>query len=293
MKIILHSPGHNGDIVLVLGIVKKLLNDNLDKEFIISPACSDYLFNELLSDRVIFKEHPVPWNIDKNIHNKTNLISKNFSILWNYHNGNIYINLWKVLVDYNYNCISLLNRPLFIINLLQQIYIKTGIKLFFHCINYKELIPIFPYINIMYITEKIKSYNKKLIFFYNQSSYSGCDNSYPSNINEILIEKLLAEHGEDHKIILSKPCNIIHKNLVNVETEFGNFPSHDGKNLIINANIANLCDIVFLKNNGGSFFLLNQINIANKNVKYYFIGDSDYFNIIKNEYELECTLFSI
>ena len=65
------------------------------------------------------------------------------------------------------------------------------------------------------------------------------------------------------------------------------------KNLIINANIANLCDIVFLKNNGGSFFLLNQINIANKNVKYYFIGDSDYFNIIKNEYELECTLFSI
>jgi hypothetical protein len=51
MKIILHSPGHNGDIVLVLGIIKKLINDNLDKEFIIIPACSDYLFNELLSDR--------------------------------------------------------------------------------------------------------------------------------------------------------------------------------------------------------------------------------------------------
>jgi hypothetical protein len=293
MKIILHNPGHNGDVLCTLGIVKKLINDNLDKEFIIIPACSDYLFNELLSDRVIFDEHPVPWNIDKNIYHKTNFISKNHDILWNYYNENIYINIWKVIVQDNYNCISLLNRPLVIINLLQDIYIKTGIKLFFHCINYKELIPILPYINIMYITEKIKSYNKKLIFFYNQRSYSGFDTIYPSNINEILIQRLLTEHGEDYKIILSKSCNIIHKNLINVETEFGNFPSHDGKNLIINANIANLCDMVFFKNNGGSLFLLNQINIANKNVKYYFIGDSLIFNTIKNEYELECSLLSI
>ena len=89
MKIILHNPAHNGDVLSTLGIVKKLINDNLDKEFIIIPACSDYLFNELLCDRVIFEEHPVTWNIDKNIHHKTNFISENHDILWNYYNENI------------------------------------------------------------------------------------------------------------------------------------------------------------------------------------------------------------
>ena len=35
------------------------------------------------------------------------------------------------------------------------------------------------------------------------------------------------------------------------------------------------------------------MNIANKDVKYYFIGTNDYYNVFKNEYELNCELISI
>lgn len=290
MKIILHNPGHNGDQIISLGIVKYFINSNLDKDFIIVPGCSSYLFNELLSDKVVFEEHPVPWNNNKNIFNCKNFISENHDVLWNYHDGNIYINIWKLLVQDNYNCISLSSRPTFIKNMLEQINNQTGIRIFFNCDNYKELISSLPYVDIGFIREKIRSVNKKIVFFYNQNSFSGLEDSYPSDINEKTIQKLINDYGEDHMIILSKPCNIIHKNLINVETEFGNLPSHDGKNLIINANIANLCDEVYLKNNGGSLFILNKMNIQNTNkVKYYFIGANEYYNIINNEYELKIT----
>lgn len=290
MKIILHNPSHNGDQLHTLGIVKFFINSNLDKEFIIIPACTSYLFNELLNHRVALEEHPVIWNNDKNIFNNKNFISENHNTLWNFHHGNVYINIWKLLVKDNYNCISLVDRPRFIKNMLNEIKNQTGINIHFNCDNYKELIPILPYIDIDFIREKIASYNKKIIFFYNQNSFCGLESSYPNDINEKTIQKLINDYGEDHMIILSKPCNIIHKNLINVETEFGNLPSLDGKNLIINANIANLCDEVYFKTNGGSLFILNQMNIANKNVKYNFIGDSCWQNIYYNEYELNCAL---
>lgn len=287
MKIILHNPSHNGDQLFTLGIVKQLISDNTDKHFIIVPACSMYLFNELLSDNVTLDNHPVIWNNTTNIVMNQNFISENYNILWNYHEGNIYINLWKLLICENYNCISLVNRPLFIKNMLEEINNKTAIKINFNCDNYKELIPLLPYININKISEKIKSYNKKIIFFYNQNSYSGLESSYPENINEIIIKKLIDNYGEDHLIILSKPCNINIKNLINIETEFGIVPNVDGKNLIICANIANMCNHVYFKNNGGSLFILNQKNIKNSNnVKYYLIGSNDYYNTIHNEYGL-------
>jgi hypothetical protein len=294
MKIILHNPSHNGDQLLTLSIVKILINDNLDKEFMIVPACTTYLFTELSSEKVIIQEHPVIWHHNnKNIFNNKNFISENHNTLWNFHDGNIYINLWKLLIQDNYNCISLTSRPTFIKNMLTQINNQTGIKINFNCDNYKELIPILPYMDIEYIREKITSYNKKIIFFYNQNSFCGIENSYPNDINEKTIQQLINNYGEHYMIILSKPCNITHKNLINVETEFDNLPSFDGKNLIINANIANLCDEVYFKNNGGSLFILNQMNIANKNVKYNFIGNSSWQNIYYNEYELNSTLIPI
>jgi hypothetical protein len=294
MKIILHNPSHNGDQLHTLGIVKNLINDNLDKEFIIVPACTTYLFNELLSEKVIIQEHPVIWHHNNNnIFNNKNFISENHNTLWNFHDGNIYINLWKLFTQDNYNCISLTSRPTFIKNMLNQINNQTGIKINFNCDNYKELIPILPYVDVEYIREKITSYNKKILFFYNQNSFCGIENVYPPDINEKTIQKLINNYGEDYMIILSKPCNITHKNLINVETEFGNLPSFDGKNLIINANIANLCDEVYFKTNGGSLFILNQMNIANKNVKYNFIGNNSWQNIYYNEYELNCTLIPI
>jgi hypothetical protein len=177
--------------------------------------------------------------------------------------------------------------------MLKYIHSQTGIEIKFNNDNYKELIPILPYVNIDSIRERIKSYNKKVIFFYNQNSFCGIETSYPENINETVIQKLIDIYGEEHIIILSKPCNIIHKNLINVEAEFGNLPSLDGKNLIINANIANLCNEVYFKTNGGSLFILNQTNIANKNVKYNFIGDTCWQNIYYNEYELNSSLVQI
>lgn len=286
MKIILHNPSHNGDQLHTLGIVTKIVNDNLDKEIILVPACASYLFNKLLTNRVTIEEHPVIWEDNKNVFNEKNFIAENHDTLWNYNEGNIYINTWKLLTHNNYNCISLVDRPKFIKNMLAQIKSQTGIEISFNCDNYKELIPILPYIDMGSIREKMRSYNKKIIFFYNQNSFSGIESSYPSDINETTIKKLVDSYGEDHIIILSKPCNIIHKNLTNVETEFNNIPSFNGKNLCINANIANLCDEVYFKTNGGSLFILNRENISNKNVKYTFIGDIYWRNIYYSEYEL-------
>lgn len=290
MKIILHNPGHNGDQFHTLGIVKKLINDNLDKEFIIIPACASFLFDELLSDKVILQEHPVPWNNNKNLLNNNSInkfISNIHHTLWNIHECNIYINMWKLLTHNNYNWISLVNRPEYILTMLKEINNKTGIKINFNCDNYKELIPKLPYLNIDFICEKLKSYNKKVIFFYNLNSYSGLESSYPDNINETIIKNLIERCVENHIIVLPKKCNIIHKDLIDIETEFGVVPTLDGKNLIIYANIANICDEVYFKNNGGSLFILNQMNIKNSNnTKYNLIGSHDYYDTISNEYGL-------
>jgi hypothetical protein len=201
--------------------------------------------------------------------------------------------MWKLLTLDNYNWIGLVNRPLFIKNMLEQIYNQTQIKINFNCDNYKDLIPILPYVDITIIREKINSYNKKTIFFYNQNSCSGLEVNYSKNINEEIIQKLIDNYGEDHIIILSKPCIITHKNLINVETEFGIVPVVDGKNLVINANIANLCDEVYFKSNGGSFFILNKMNIieSQNKLKYHFIGTTDFYNVINDEYELKSKLY--
>jgi len=289
MNIILYNPAHNGDHFFTLGIVTKLINDNLDKKFIIVPSCSNFLYENLLSDRVSIEQHPVIWNITKNVsNNNNNFISENGETLWKFHENNIYINLWQLLISDNY-CISLVNRPMFVKNTLDEINRDTGIQINFNCNNYKELIPILPYVDIDFILNKIKSYNKKLIFFYNQISCSGFDLSYSNDVNEKIIRKLIDNYGEDHIIILTKPCDISHENLINVETEFGNLPSLDGKNLVINANIANICNHVYFKNNGGSLFVLNQLNIANSNqTEYNFFGDKRFYDVIKNEYGLDC-----
>jgi len=294
MKIILHNPSHNGDQLHTLGIVKQLINDNLDKHFIIIPACAMYLFNDLLSDKVIVEQHPRPWHTNKNIVNEINFISEIHDILWNYHCGNIYINMWKLLTQNNYNWISLVHREKFVYSMLKEIYNQTGINIIFNCSNYKELIPVLPYINIDLIREKIKRYNQKIIFFYNENSCSGFENEYPNNINEKVIQDLIDKYGDDYIILLSKPCNLFHKSLKNVESEFGIVPVIDAKNLILNANIANLCDQVYFKNNGGSFFILNKMNIENiNNVKYFFIDAGNFYNSIKYDYGLNIELYTI
>jgi hypothetical protein len=291
MKIYLHNPSHNGDQLHTLEIVKRIIFDNLDKQFIIVPACSMYLYNELLSDRVKIENHPVLWDESQNIFLENNFISNNHNVLWSINEGNIYINMWKMLSLDNYNCISLKNRELFIKNMLEEINKNTNININFSCSNYKELIPILPNIDIEIIKNKLNKYNKKLVFFYNQDSKCGIESNYANNINEETIKKLLNIYGEDYIILLSKPCDITHKRLINVEDEFNNKPTLDGKNLIINAWIAYICDNVYFKVNGGSLFILNQTHINNsKNtLKYHYLGPIDFYNIINNEYGLICS----
>jgi len=287
MKIVLYNHSHNGDQLNTLGIVKKIINDNIENHFIIIASCSMFLYNDLISDRVTIEEHPFIWNIDKQIRNNSNFITHHHDTLWFLHEENLYINLWKILITDNHICISLLDRPLFIKRTLEEINNQTGIKINFNCNDYKELIPLLPFIDIDHIHNKIISYKKKVVFFYNQKSCSGVDDEYPSNIDEIVIDKLIKEYN-DYIIILSKPCNINHPNIVNVETEFGNLPVLNGKNLIINAQISNLCNEVYFKSNGGSLFILNQENIRNKNTKYHFIRNNNWKNVYNHEYGLEC-----
>jgi len=286
MKIILHNPSHNGDQLHTLGIVKHIIEDNPDKYITIIPACAMYLFNELLSDKVNLEVHPVLWDNNRNIYNNDNFISNNHNVLWNYHESDIYINMWKLLVHQNYNCISLVDRITFIKNLFNEIYVNTGVIINFTCNNYKNLIPILPYVDISTIREKILSYKKKVVFFYNQNSCCGIEGEYSNDINESTIKNLIKKYSDDYIIILSKPSTINNKNLINVESEFNVTPSIDAKNLIINSYIANMCDEVYFKTNGGSLFILNQMNISNKDVKYNFIGNQNWYNIYKNEYEL-------
>jgi hypothetical protein len=60
-----------------------------------------------------------------------------------------------------------------------------------------------------------------------------------------------------------------------------------GKSLVNYANICNLCDEVYFKNNGGSLFTFNVVNIQNKKVKYYFLnGHDEFYHIMKNVYGL-------
>jgi hypothetical protein len=294
MKIILHNPSHNGDQLHTLGIVKRLIDDNVDTQFTIVPACSMYLFHDLLSDRVTLENHPVLWEDDKNIFLDSNYISNDHNILWSYQQGNVYINIWKLLVENNHNCISLVNRATFIRETFQDIKNKTNIFLNFNCNNYKELIPslpTLPLIEIESIKKKINSYDKKIIFFYNQNSKCGLESIYTSNFNESIIEKLIEKYGDTSYILLTKPSNISHDSLLNVETEFSSFPTLDGKNLIVNAYIATLSYKVYFKVNGGSLFILNTANIidSENGLKYTLLGNNGYYNIINNEYGLLCS----
>ena len=46
MKIILHNPSHNGDQLVTLGILKQLINANLDKQFI---ALADQIQSKIIT----------------------------------------------------------------------------------------------------------------------------------------------------------------------------------------------------------------------------------------------------
>ena len=286
MKIYLHNPGHNGDILHTLEIVRILIDSNPMYNFILVPACSSSLYNDLISEKVILQQHSVIWNINmKNIIVNNNIISKLHDICWMYHDGDVFINLWKLLTDNNHNCISIINRNEYIKNILLSIKQQYNIIINFNLIDYTDLIPVLPAVDVEPVINLLKSHKKKIVLFYNLTSMSGFDINITNNE---IIDYLKKKYNEtEYLLLLVKPEH--NKQILNLENDYGISATVDGKNLIKYACIANSCDYVYFKINGGSQFILNQTNINNsKNVNYNCIGNQDFYNVIIKEYKLNC-----
>jgi hypothetical protein len=289
MKIFLHNPSHNGDILHTLGIVKMFIESNPEYEIVLVPACSSFLYSNLINNRITLQQHPRVWTTQMNNikieHNS--IIPQLHDITCTVYNGDIYINLWKVLTENNTNCISLENRLEYCKNLISKINNQLGINLNFNCYSYIELIPQLPKIDVTEVLTKLRSYNKKIVLFYNLNSFSGFE--YNKKTNDEIIDCLLKKYNqEEHLLVLVKPNNKYNE-LLNLERDFNIVPSADGKNLVDTAYIANECNHVYFKTNGGSLFILNKLNIINyNNVKYHFIGDNTFFKVIRDEYNLNC-----
>jgi hypothetical protein len=149
-----------------------------------------------------------------------------------------------------------------------------------------ELIPEIPSLDTHFINEYIykKNYDK-IIMFYNLNGYSGQE-TFSNNFNKNYINKLLFENINS-LIIIIDDCDIIHPNLITLSNIIQKNIS--GINLVLYANICNLCDEVYFKNTGGSLFILNKVNLNNKLTKYFYLnGNDSYYSVIKNVYNLNC-----
>ncbi len=289
MKIFLHNPGHNGDILHTLGIVNIFIESNPDYEFVLVPACSSFLYSNLLSNKVTLQQHPRVWSVQMNNTDTEyqNIISKLHNVTFTIYNDNLYINLWKILTDENTNCISLKNRIEYCNKMINNINYQYDIHLKFNCNSYIELTPQLPITDVYNVTSKLHNLNKQIVLFYNLNSFSGFE--YTKKTNNEIIEYLLQKYNqEEYALILVKP-NSKYNELLNLERDFNIVPSADGKNLIDVAHIANECSHIYFKTNGGSQFVLNKLNILNNNnAIYHFMGDESFFKVIYDEYHLNC-----
>ena len=288
VEIYLHNPGHSGDILHTLEIAKIIINSNPTYKFKLAPASCKCLYNNLISENVEIINHNCIWDTIncKNVLIQSDIITNLHNVLFHYEPHKLYINLWKMLVQDNTNCINLLGRTSFIKNTIYEINLKFNLNIQFNCDNDKLLIPILPDVNIDKTENYLKSLNKKLIFYYNLNSSSGFENQYSANINDKVILKLLSEIDDDTILLLAKKTNIQSNKIIYVESDLNNPLSNDGENLLVNEKISRLCDKIYFKINGGSLFILNSINI-NNDQKFYLINSENWYNVLKNSYYLK------
>lgn len=288
MKIYLHNPAHNGDVLFGSKIVEFIVKHNPSYEFIISPSCSSILFEHLVSDSVTMQTNPYQWVFDKNIvPDKDDYLYKQHDVLWSLHdNGDLYINMWQMLVKPWNTCMNLIGRIEFVQSVFKEIELRTRIHLEFNVNYYKELIPEIPQLDVSFIyTHIIQPIYKKRIFFFNLMGQS-TQETLPSSFNNEYIKRLLNDNP-DSIIIVPDTCTLKHIRLISLMDDFNIQKETSGKSLVIYANICNICEEVHFKNNGGSLFSMNVVNIENKQVKYYYLnGHDDFYHIIKNCYEL-------
>ena len=327
MKIILHNPAHNGDVFFSSKIVEFIIKNNPTYEFIIAPSCSSILFEHLVSEKVTIETNPHQWNFDYDSYNDcswkcannrtdyTGYLYSQHDILWSIHKDDLYINMWQLMIKSNNNCMDLTDKTEFIQKLFKEIHEKTGIVMNFGvfcagslcepeqnhhstqgfasqnwCCNtpnhYKELIPEIPQLDISFIRNDIMlPIYKTRIFFFNFMGKSSQE-TLPPSFNDEYINELINKNP-DSIIIVPDTCSIKHTRLISLLDDYNIQKEISGRSLVIYANICNICDEVHFKNNGGSLFTMNTININNKNVKYYYLNEKDFFyDTMKNCYGL-------
>jgi hypothetical protein len=90
MKIVLHNPAHNGDILFGSKIIDIIVKSNPNQEFIISPSCSTVLFEHLKSENVVIQMNDYQWVYETNIFpDKDNYLFKQHDILWSVSSASI------------------------------------------------------------------------------------------------------------------------------------------------------------------------------------------------------------
>jgi len=289
MFIYLHNPAHNGDILHSSGIAKMIIKNNPDKKFKLVLSCSTMIFEDTIKqyNNVELLTHPCEWKFSERYNNNEGeeYIKYLHDELIKFYNGNLYLNLWKIMTDNNSDCMDLRNRIEYLKNLFNNIKNLYNIHLNFDVDNYEELIPEIPNLNIDFFNDYIKEkkYDKK-IFFYNLNGFSGQE-SKPKNFNDNFINKLLIRNSNS-LIIIPHSSNIKHLNLISLKDDLNIDKELSGKSLIYYANICNNCDDVYFKYNGGSLFILNKRNINNKKINYYYLDNN--YEIIKECYKLNC-----
>jgi len=287
MKIVLHNPAHNGDILFGSKIIDIIVKSNPNQQFIISPSCSTVLFEHLTSENVVIQMNDYQWVFETNIFpDKDNYLFKQHDILWSIEDGNLYINIWQIMCFNRNNNMNLVGRIEVIKNLFLELEEKIGIELYFNAQHYTELIPEIPQLDVSYIHSYLNNpLYDKCIFFFNLKGCSGSE-CFPPNFNNDFIKQLLNENPQS-LIIVPDTCTIKHVRLISLMDDLNIKKEVSGKSLVHYANICNLCDEVYFKNNGGSLFTFNVVNIQNKKVKYYFLnGHDEFYHIMKNVYGL-------
>jgi hypothetical protein len=308
MKVILFNPAHNGDILFSSGIVGHIVKSNPDTKFILIPSCSSVLYKQYIGNNVEVDKYVFQWNITKSEINNNypyNELLNLTTTLWHYMNDTIYINMWQFMINkfddisVNRACfMNLYNRHIHIKILFNTIYKSTGHKLVFNCDNYKDLIPIVPKMDITFFKDAIKEkVYDNIILFYNFHGYSGQESIFKNDFNEYFIIKLLLDNPNS-LLILPNSCSIKHTQILNLEDDLNIKKEQDGSSIVMYANICEICDKVYFKNNGGSLFQLNQRNIENKKTLYYLIDTPDTtsdgcYEIFKNVYGLNCEFIDV
>ncbi len=295
MLIILHNCAHNGDIFFSQKIVEILIKSNPKNKFLILPACSKALFNNIKDyQNVEIKYYHNIWDINcknKSRVNKNNLISININLrkLWYYKDKKIFINLHQLLTNTG-NCIDV-NIIEYINQTVNKINKEININLKFNCDNYINLIPSLKNIihwNTNEISQIFKKYKSKVVFYYNIRTISFNNKLNNNNYRENIIKKL---QQLDCLVVTVRKSKIEAPNILCCDTDLNIGMNLDGTNLIKYAKIANICDYVIFHSNGGSFFILNDENISNKDTKPIFISfnklEEKYYNVMKNSYKYD------